>query len=274
MNIHFIFPSIPFDSNIIDASYEAECNFCASAGFSFSFVDTDSLQDGKLSLSKKHHIPDNSIIIYRGWMLNEKQYSTLSKAEDKGFKLLTSKENYFKSHYINGWYDSVKDFTMPTIFCTIDTLIDTMQSHNLNTVFVKDYVKSLTTSEGSIAKSPEEALKIAKLIESYRGFIDGGIALRKVVNLNEKLENRYFVINGNVLSNDENIPEIALLVAKIHNAPFYTIDIGKTVDNEDILIEIGDGQVSDLKQWDAYKLYSGIKNVLHVNFNNNYKIKL
>ena len=259
MTIHFLYPSFPFDNKTIDESYSPERDACLKAGFTFSLIDTEQLKDGVLSISNKNLIPENSILIYRGWMLSEKEYTTLFQLANKGFNLLTSIEQYFNSHYMSNWYENVKEHTMPTVFCDIDNIISTMHLYNLNDVFVKDFVKSLTTSRGSIAHSPEEAANIAQSIKKYRGFIDGGIALRKVINLNEDCENRYFVFNGNILSNDEYIPELVFSIAKIHNAPFYTIDIGKTVENEDILIEIGDGQVSDLKNWNIDNFYSQMK---------------
>lgn len=259
MNIHFLYPSYPFDSNTIDSSYENELSACIENGFTYSFIDTEQLNNNRLDVSKKHPITEGALIIYRGWMLNDIQYNTLMKLEDKGYRFCTSKEQYFYSHYIVNWYSSISEFTMPTLFCSISDIVDTMKEHNMNNAFVKDYVKSLTTKEGSIAQSPDEAVRIARAIETYRGFIDGGIALRKIVKLQDELENRYFVINGEVFSHNNVIPDIAIEIAGKHSAPFYTIDIGKTLDGNDILIEIGDGQVSDIKQWNANLLYSKIK---------------
>ena len=66
--------------------------------------------------------------------------------------------------------------------------------------FVKDYVKSNSGSAGSIAKSPEDIPKILEELKKYRGYIEGGVALRRVASYKEDSERRYFVGNQRVFT--------------------------------------------------------------------------
>ena len=115
--------------------------------------------------------------------------------------------------------------------------------------FVKDYVKSLTTSRGSVAINADEIREIIKSIEHYRGKIEGGISLRRFEDLIKDSERRYFVLNGKAFSADDTLPDRVLEIAQRINAPFFSIDIAVNNAGQLRLIEIGDGQVSDIKEW-------------------------
>lgn len=258
MTFHFIFPSTPFLVKEVDEGYAHEKEQVESLGLPFSFIDIEELQSGKLKLNKHVSGITASYIIYRGWMLREAQYSTLDtllQSNDK--KLLTNTSDYLSSHYIKGWYEACKNYTMPTIFAEKDNISTVMQEHGWSSAFVKDFVKSFTTTQGSIAHSIAEACDIAQQIHDYRGGIEGGIALREITALDSATEERYFVFQGNAYGRNksEPIPQIVLDIVKLHTQPFYSVDIVKTSSGKDILIEIGDGQVSDIKKWNVEDFY-------------------
>lgn len=262
MTFHFLFPSTPFLIKEVDEGYAHEQEQVESLGLPFSFIDIEELNLGKLKLSKHISSIHASHIIYRGWMLREKQYSMLDKLLQSNDKsLLTNTSDYLSSHYITGWYESCKDYTMPTIFAEKDNVSQIMQEKGWSSAFVKDFVKSFTTTQGSVANSIVEACDIAKQIDEYRGGIEGGIALREVTALNSDTEERYFVFQGKAYGRNKEspIPQIVLDITKLHTQPFYSVDIVKTISGKDILIEIGDGQVSDIKKWhveDFYQIFN------------------
>ncbi|MDU7369832.1 MAG: ATP-grasp domain-containing protein [Klebsiella michiganensis] len=90
-------------------------------------------------------------------------------------------------------------------------------------------------------------------IKQYRGEIEGGVVLRKVEDLKPETERRYFSFYGNVYSADDVIPAIVHEIAKHIGSPFFSIDMVETASSNLRLIEIGDGQVSDIKEWDVQK---------------------
>ncbi|WP_241165646.1 ATP-grasp domain-containing protein [Serratia marcescens] len=88
----------------------------------------------------------------------------------------------------------------------------------------------------------------------YRGELEGGVSLRRFENLFDDSERRYFSLNGQVFSADGEIPDIVHQIASRIKTPFYSIDIAKNANGELRLIEIGDGQVSDTKEWSVADL--------------------
>jgi len=85
-----------------------------------------------------------------------------------------------------------------------------------------------------------------------KGFIEGGIVFRKEEKFDKDSETRFFILNGKVFSPKEVSSEMFNLVNEIskkHSAFFYSVDIIKQDDNYKV-IEIGDGQVSDMVGWD------------------------
>lgn len=175
--------------------------------------------------------------------------------------MLVSPEEYLQNHHITGWYDFCRHYTAETIFTTEDAHFDTLTSQlKWPGYFVKDYVKSLNTSRGSLAANADEIREIIRLIFRYRGQIEGGISLRHYEYYKTDSERRYFVLNGQAFSADDNIPPVVREIADIITTPFFSVDITENTAGELRLIEIGDGQVSDIKEWDTEKfitLFSG-----------------
>lgn len=105
-----------------------------------------------------------------------------------------------------------------------------------------------------MAHSAAEITEIVKQIAHFRGEIEGGIGVRQFEKLVENSEQRYFVLNGQPFSADNHIPAIVSDIVNKISTPFFTIDVVKNSQGELRLIEIGDGQVSDIKEWAIYKL--------------------
>jgi hypothetical protein len=88
----------------------------------------------------------------------------------------------------------------------------------------------------------------------YHGFIEGGIVLREVIDLIPNTEVRFFVVDTMIFSlkKDDKKYRFAQEVCtklKHKNLKFYSLDIATTAENKEIVIEIGDGQVSDHVGW-------------------------
>ena len=116
--------------------------------------------------------------------------------------------------------------------------------------FLKDYVKSLKTSVGSVVSKPEEAAAVLSEMMRIRGTIEGGICIRRFESFRPGSETRYFVIEG--LPHGPSAKGVTDLVAecarRIHS-PFYSVDVAIREDGVERVVEIGDGQVSDLVGW-------------------------
>jgi hypothetical protein len=222
-----------------------------AAGINCSLFDFDALSFDEFK--PKPNIATGESILYRGWMLSPENYKKLARLiEGKGGIPITSFENYIMCHHIIGWYEQCKIYTAETHFFPNDgNLKDNISSLGWESYFIKDFVKSNYTDRGSIASSPDEAIEIVKLIEKYRGEIEGGIAVRRVENYLKDTETRYFVMNGKVYSPNKMIFELLEKIAEIIDAPFYSVDVIQRADGEFRVVEIGDGQVSDKKMWNV-----------------------
>ncbi|WP_198343120.1 ATP-grasp domain-containing protein [Oleiphilus messinensis] len=186
-------------------------------------------------------------------MLTPKLYTDLSNlVSANGGRMLTSPIDFVKSHHLPGWYESVREYTPETIFFGNEAdAVSGADKSNWDRFFVKDFVKSNYSERGSVANSASEVRDIINLIKAHRGEIEGGIALREVESLVDESEVRYFVFNGKPYSPNGIVPAVVFEIAARHLAPFFSVDIVKRADGELRLVEIGDGQVSDRKNWDS-----------------------
>ena len=251
----FIYPSLPFSVKTIDPMYKDEQTQAESMGFNTACMDLEELFDNSFKTSKL--IEAGTTLIYRGWMLKDYQYENfVNLAKNKGLHVITNTEQYVASHYISGWYPHISNLTFPSVFQENYDFIDTLlENTNFTSYFIKDYVKSLTTSRGSIAHNSQEVKDIVNELIEKRGEIEKGLCVREFHELSKTLEERYFVFQGKAYSRNDIIPPIVLEAVNLHCFPFFSIDVAQKASGEDIIVEIGDAQVSDIKLWTVQKFY-------------------
>ena len=233
----------------MDETFEKEYIICMNSGVCVRLIDIDNILHGKIL----PQIPTDSKILYRGWMLNEKQYELLQNRF--GLQLITSKHNYLMSHFLPNWYEDIKDITIPSIITNENKACEDFKQFE-GKAFLKDYVKSLKTGKGSIVTSNSDIERVIQEMKHYKGFIEGGLILRKFVDLIPESETRYFVIKNVPYSQkaENNKDKLAQEVVKRlenKNLAFYSIDIALLLNGLPIVVEIGDGQVSDYVNWDV-----------------------
>jgi hypothetical protein len=167
---------------------------------------------------------------------------------------VTSHDEYLATHYLPNWYPLIRDLTPETRFFSIDDDLESaLNGLGWNRFFIKDYVKSLKTSVGAIIEEPSAISTVVAEMQKFRGSIEGGLCVRQVEDFIPGTEKRYFVIHGKpfaALPNEE-IPEIVEECAKRINSQFFSVDAIECRDGCKRIVEIGDGQVSDLVGWSA-----------------------
>lgn len=259
MTIAFVLPSSPFSYKEVDDSYQEEYTLLKQQGFKVYLIDIDQLDDSKIFPKYE----DNEQLLYRGWMLTEQNYEKLNQRFNN--QLLVQPKDYLYSHHIVNWYEEIKQDTFITYFTDLNSAGELFKKLNWDKAFVKDYVKSIKTGKGSIIDSVEDIQRIKEDMLKYKGFIEGGLVFRKVEEFDKDSETRFFILNGVVHSPKEVSIDMQKLAEKIstqHNAFFYTVDIIKQENNYKV-IEIGDGQVSDMVGWkpeDFVKIFQQLKN--------------
>jgi hypothetical protein len=246
----FIYPCDFFNEKSVDEMYQHEYNVVKKSGFKTELINTD-LCSAK-NLTKYPHMVS---AIYRGWMLIADQYQAIYHYLFRhNIELRTFPEMYIKSHHLPNWYRAISKFTPETVICqTLKAAKEQIKVLNWPQYFIKDYVKSLKTSRGSVIGNITELEPLLTEMQHYRGAIEGGICIRRFIPLDPTSEKRYFVINGTAYEPSGNISSHPLLtkIVQAHDAYFYSVDIVNDIDGKEWVIEIGDGQVSDLVGWKA-----------------------
>jgi hypothetical protein len=144
----------------------------------------------------------------------------------------------------------IAEFTPETRIFPPDTdLANALPSLGWSEYFIKDYVKSLKTSVGSRVSSPEQAAIVASEMLKFRGKIEGGFCVRQVENFLPETERRFFVMNSIPCSMNGEIPAIVSECSQRIRSPFFSVDVIQRADGKLRIVEIGDGQVSDIVGW-------------------------
>jgi ATP-grasp domain, R2K clade family 3 len=248
----FLFPSDYFQPKQVDAAYLEQFQSLQSIGHPTSVICLENLGSGS---AKIYPAPTpGEKLIYRGWMLTPSDYSSLGAAVDlAGARMWISQAEYLATHYLPNWYPLISDLT-PETYCfdADDDLERELTALGWSSFFVKDYVKSLKTSIGSIIHHPSEIGGLIAEMHKFRGTIEGGICVRRVEDFLPETERRYFVINARVFAAtpDLKIPEIVQACASRIDSKFFSVDAIECRDGCRRIVEIGDGQVSGLVGWE------------------------
>jgi hypothetical protein len=247
----FIFPSDYFNLRQADEAYSAEYDCLQNLGFETSVISLENLGS---RMAEVFPIPNpESKVIYRGWMLSTNKYLQLvDTVKSTGVEMWISADEYLATHHLPNWYPLISDLTPETHFFDIDENLES-ELHCLgwSRFFIKDYVKSLKTSIGSIISQPSEIGIVVAEMQKFRGVIEGGICVRKTEDFIIETEQRYFVINGRSFAakSDTKVPDIVEECARRITSKFFAVDAIERRDGCLRIVEIGDGQVSGLVGW-------------------------
>ncbi|HEY3901140.1 MAG TPA: ATP-grasp domain-containing protein [Chthoniobacter sp.] len=246
--MHFLYPSDPLRTKRPDEFYAAEFATIRDAGFEVSVFSLEEFQAGSFRASPP--LPATTII-YRGWMLSQPEYEALVAAlKNAGGTPLTDTTAYLSTHHLPNWYPAIAEFTPETrIFPATADLTAELTKLNWPAYFIKDYVKSLKTSTGSRISTPEQAAVVANEMRHFRGTIEGGFCVRQVEEFLPETEQRFFVFDSVPHSPAGKVPSIVFDCAKRIRSRFFSIDVIRRADGELRVVEVGDGQVSDLVGW-------------------------
>lgn len=238
---------MPYAPAEIEPMFEPQARAAEARGLACSFLSyEDFQQEGRVLLRPRPEEDDD--LLLRGWMLKPSEYAELDR-------FLTSPAHYREMHWLDGWYDRVREFTAETRFLEERSEIEALLTE-WGRAFVKDRVKSCTVHGLPIVSKWEELEDLRNTMIEFRGEIEGGLCFRRVENYSQ--ECRLFVWRGQV-HHRAVAPEAVELAAKIASrfqSPFYSIDLGLRDDGAWRVIELGDGQVSDLKEWTPEELFA------------------
>jgi hypothetical protein len=237
------------EPDVPDEMFADQLAALTTAGFSASLCPDEVLAGGR----PLRGIPAGSTVVYRGWMVTPEEYVVLAHAiETCGARPLTSPAEYVATHYLPNWYPLLADLTPETRVFPEEADIETeLRVLGWGTYFIKDYVKSLKTAPGPLVREPSEAPALIAQMKEYRGRIEGGICVRRVEEFEPESERRYFILHGAAHAPEGAgpVPEIVRQCAERISSPFFSADVVRRRDGQLRVVEVGDGQVSDLVGW-------------------------
>jgi hypothetical protein len=231
--MHFIYPCLPYHPRTVDPMWEPEYEWARAQGLPTGLVDLD---------NDKVWFPTPARptrALYRGWMLSTAEYEQLARL----LPLAVSPAEYFTSHHATGWYDAVAAYTFPSRFLTEPAVLNFAAGRRY---FVKGLVKSF--DKDSVLTSQEQLAGFWQWHELPAGT---PLFVRDFTELKPASERRSFVVRGQVVgAGGAELPaSLQEVVAALQPRLFYSFDVAETLAGRPVLVEVGDGQVSDLKEW-------------------------
>ena len=246
-----LYPSDPLLYHTPDSFYEEEYEVISATGLQPALFSFEEFLAGRLQLYPRNLDLSGASVLYRGWMLSAEQYRRLyAMLSSYGLTMTTSPESYLRTHHLPGWYSILQDWTPETMILESERDLSTaLQKASWDSFFVKDYVKSNTGTLGSQGKRLNEIAAIIEELRQYRGELEGGICLRRFEEFVPGSEQRFFVAQGKAFEYQASFPSFLNECLQRIDSPFFSVDIARRTDGTDRIIEIGDGQVSDRKEW-------------------------
>lgn len=238
--MHFIYPCLPYQPRTVDPMW------ARAQGLATGLVDID---------NDKVWLPTPArptLALYRGWMLTAAEYERLAHL----LPLAVSPTEYLSSHHATGWYKAVADYTFPSRFLTESAALDFAAGRRY---FVKGLVKSF--NKDSVLTGQEH---LAGFWQQHELPAGTPLFVRDFVELKTDSERRFFVVRGQAFGAGHVVlPEsLQAAVGVLRPRLFYSFDVAETLAGQPVLIEVGDGQVSDLKEWTVAEFGSRVLRVL------------
>lgn len=234
--MHFLYPCLPYQPRTVDPMWAPEYEWARQQGLATGLVDMD---EDKVWLGIPAEAARPTRAVYRGWMLTAAEYGRLAQL----LPLAVAPAEYLSSHHATGWYEAVAGHTFPSQFVTGPAELDFAAGRRY---FVKGLVKSF--GDDSIVASQAE---LAGLWQRHELPAGTPLFVRDFVALKPASERRFFVVRGQVLGAGGAVLPASLRAAAAALRPrlFYSLDVAETLAGQPVLVEVGDGQVSDLKEW-------------------------
>lgn len=275
-------PSDPLAPRVPDQHFEREADSARQAGVDVAVVDHDAILAGDVRAVRRVSPSDGGQTAwYRGWMLPSDAYSRLAtELSARGVRLLTGPTAYRTAHELPGWYGTFADLTPASVWspwaagrtptsADVGPLIKPLGDGGPGVV--KDYVKSRKHEWHEACFVPDLAdtaaatRVIARMVELQGDDLTGGIVVRAFESFvpddaGRTLEARIWWVGGSAVlitphpdapsGTTVEVPtEVRDAVGtsvRTLGAPFVTTDLALRSDGVWRVIEVGDGQVSDL----------------------------
>ena len=275
MQFHLLFPAFSDALREPDPQFQREWEAAEDLGIGWRVFGFDTLLEGNLERSFKF-LPagHGETLLYRGWILKEREYRLLgSELGRRGYRLHASAAAFARTNYLPNYHSLIWDRTPPAVWTRRPDPQEAWrlaQEMGPPPYIIKDHVKSAKELWEEACYVPAGAterkfIEMCRRLRDFRGDrFEKGFVVRPYVPLRFLDENpfggrifeeyRLFFFHGMLLSASPydrvggavaNF-EAFLDLPTVIRSPFFSADIGRTEIGELILIELGDGGVSQL----------------------------
>jgi hypothetical protein len=270
-----VFCADPLAPTRTDPHFAAQARAVRDAGGVVALLDHDALLAGDLTAAVRRIPRDLGEVWYRGWMIPVDRYAELADAlAGRGVSLRVSGAAYRAAHELPGWYAALAQVTPDSVWTpwqpseppTVEQVAKLVGPLGGGPAIVKDYVKSRKHEWAQACFIPDLADAaqahriVARMVELQEESLQGGIVVRRFERFAQQdgrtVEARVWWVRGEPiltgphpdtpeLSCEPDLTAIAPLVAAFGH-PFVTTDVALRDDGAWRVVELGDGQVSDL----------------------------
>lgn len=262
----------------VDEHFAPEAREVRACGGTVGLIDHDALLQGDAQQAVAQVPAGLGSAWYRGWMIPSDRYAALAEAlSRRGTELLVTPQQYRTAHELPGWYATFVDVspasvwrpTKPGEMLTADDLAALAEPLLPGSGIVKDYVKSRKHEWEQACFIPDlaDAVELTRVVQRFvelqEEFLAGGIVLRAFEAFSRlesvAAEVRVWWLDGEprLLTPHPDSPFGRGLVPDLDHigtavrrlgCRFVTTDVALRSDGVWRVVEVGDGQVSDLHE--------------------------
>jgi ATP-grasp domain, R2K clade family 3 len=262
----------PLHPGRCDPHFAAQAAAARRAGAQVALIDHDALLAGRPDEAVRRVPPGTGAMWYRGWMVPAAVYADMQAAlAARGVRLCTGAPMYRAAHELPGWYGTFADVTPPSAWTacapyrTPDpaVLADVAAALPPGPGIVKDYVKSRKHDWEQACHLPDlaDAAAVHRVVSRFVALqedtLAGGIVLRAFEAFRREVgEARVWWLDGEpvLTTAHPDSPELrprpdlegVRPSVSALGCRFVTTDLAQRADGTWRVIEVGDGQVSDL----------------------------
>jgi ATP-grasp domain, R2K clade family 3 len=267
----------PLNPRRVDGHFAVEAREVRERGGAVALVDHDALVRGEVDRAVERVPLGFGLAWYRGWMIPGDVYGAFAQALDRrGAGLVVGPERYRAAHELPGWYPLFAELTPASVW-TAGVAGQTPEERALVALtsmlrpgpgIVKDYVKSRKHEWEQACFIPDLA-DIATVSRVVRTFVElqgeflvGGVVLREfedfIATESTAAEVRVWWLDGEprlVTPHPDSgpgrrcpVPELGHIEEAVRGlgCRFVTTDVALRSDGVWRVVEVGDGQVSDV----------------------------
>ncbi|MQY02790.1 ATP-grasp domain-containing protein [Actinomadura macrotermitis] len=269
MTLTVLFCVDPLHPRRVDPHFSREAGAVRDHYGEIALIDHDALRRGDAESAVRAVPRDLGAAWYRGWMVTSGEYAALAKAlKRRGTVLLTHPDDYRRAHELPGWHDTFAGLTPHSVWRPLEPGQDPGDLGELvrplrdGPGVVKDYVKSRKHEWDEACFVPDVKdpgrlrAVVAAMIGLQDSFLAGGVVVREFEHYDGAGEARVWWVDGEpaLVGPHPDTPgarpepaleEVAPAVRSL-GCRFITTDLARRADGAWRVVEVGDGQVSEL----------------------------